>query len=384
MIQNKPTILYLNIDENLGGSTQSLLDLIRSIKEQVNPIVLVPQQGLAYDTFIKEEIECYAYPFIKLYALQENRIIDVLRYPWRWHSIKKLRFDYGCLKFVKKILNGRKIDIVHSNTSPNDVGVLLAKSLKAKHVWHVREYCDLDFHFEIYKGIPRLKDLINKADARIAISTAIAKHWQLKKDSTWVINNAICGKNDVIYIPQKEKYLLFTSYNLTEAKGTRIAINAFAKSGVYHDGYVLKLMGNCMEEYRKSLQMTIDKNKINGFVEFVPCQIDVKPFFMHATAYVMASECEGLGRVTAEAMFYGCPVIARATGGTLDLVKDGYTGYLFKDIDECADLMKNVCSQNNEQLILQAQEFVINNLSREVYGPKIMEVYESILNENIS
>lgn len=381
MIQNKPTILYLCIDPTLGGSTQSLLDLIRSVREQVNPIVLVPQQGLAYDTFIKEEIECYAYPFIKLYALQENRIIDVLRYPWRWHVIKKLRFDYGCLKFVKKILNGRKIDIVHSNTSPNDVGVLLAKSQKAKHVWHVREYCDLDFHFSIYKGISRLRELINSADARIAISIALKTHWQLKEANTWVINNAIRSKNDVIYLPKKDKYLLFCSYNLTESKGTRTAIKAFAKSGIAKEGYILKLMGNCSETYENSLRKTMVEFGVENVVEFVPCQPNIKPFFAHASAYIMASDCEGLGRVTAEAMFYGCPVIARASGGTLDMVKDGKTGYLFHTIDECAELIKKVCTENQEKIILQAQQFAIEYLSQEVYGPKIMEVYESVLNE---
>ena len=381
MDKTKMTILYLCIDPTLGGSTQSLLDLIRSVREQINPIVIVPQRGLAYDAFIKEGVECYIYPFLKLHEFKKNRLIDVIRHPWRWHVIKKLRFDYGCLWFVKKILNGRRIDIVHSNTSPNDVGVLLAKSLKAKHVWHVREFCDLDFNFEIYNGISRLRELINSADARIAISTVMKKHWQLKGEHTWVINDACRSINEASYIPTKAKYLLFTSYYLTEAKGTRIAIKAFAKSGVCNDGYILKLIGNCSEEYRHSLQTTIDENKITDFVEFVPCQVDVKPFFTHATAYIMASECEGLGRVTAEAMFYGCPVIAHASGGTLDLVQDGITGYMFHTVDECAELIKKVCFQDNKQLIHQAQEFAINNLSQEVYGPKIMEVYNQVLSK---
>ena len=95
----------------------------------------------------------------------------------------------------------------------------------------------------------------------------------------------------------------------------------------------------------------------------------------------MASECEGLGRVTAEAMFYGCPVVAHASGGTLDLVKDGITGYLFHTVDECAKLIRKVCTTDQEQVIMQAQRFAVNNLSQEIYGPKIMEVYESVLNE---
>ena len=89
--------------------------------------------------------------------------------------------------------------------------------------------------------------------------------------------------------------------------------------------------------------------------------------------------CEGLGRVTAEAMFYGCPVVAHATGGTLDLVKDGETGCLFNTVDECAALLRKVCLSDNESMVLHAQEFAKNNMSQEVYGPKIMEVYKNVI-----
>lgn len=379
MTKNIPTILYLCIDPSLGGSTQSLLDLIRSVREQVNPIVIVPQKGLAYDAFVKENIECYQYPFVRLHEFKVNRFVDVVTKPWQWHTIKKLRSDSGCYRFITKKLNGRKIDIVHSNTSPNDVGVLLARKLKAKHVWHVREFCDLDFHYEIYKGIPRLRKLINSADARIAISIAIAKHWQMQIINTWVINDACRSAHEVSYVPLKKKYLLFTSYCLTEAKGTRTAIIAFAKSGVGKYGYTLKLMGNCTDDYKLSLQATIAECEIEDKVEFVPCQPNVKPYFEYASGYIMASECEGLGRVTAEAMFYGCPVVAHASGGTLDLVKDGITGYLFHTVDECAKLIKKVCTTDQEQVIMQAQRFAVNNLSQEIYGPKIIEVYKSVI-----
>lgn len=144
-------------------------------------------------------------------------------------------------------------------------------------------------------------------------------------------------------------------------------------------GYILKLVGNCELGYKQLLMQTIQEYNLWENVEFVPCQTDVKPLFKHATAYIMASEYEGLGRVTGEAMFFGCPVIAFASGGTLDLVKQGETGYLFYTIDECAELIKRVCKTSQEEIILRAQEFAIKNLSQEAYGPKVMEVYNSLL-----
>ena len=168
---------------------------------------------------------------------------------------------------------------------------------------------------------------------------------------------------------------------MTEQKGARTAIIAFAKSGIAKEGYVLMMVGNCFDDYKASLMQTIQEYGIADAVEFVPSQADLRPFFAHATAYLMTSEFEAMGRVTAEAMFYGCPVIAHATGGTLDLVKDGETGYLYNTIDVCATLIRKVCKENQEKVIRQAQKFAINNLSQEVYGPKIVNVYETVLND---
>ena len=374
---NKIRILYIAIDSSLGGSTASLYNLIDGVKEYVEPIVLFPEHGVGVEYYITNGIESYVYPYITLLDYKANKFIDNWMHIWRWHYIHKLRKDYKCYAFVKKMLAGRNVDIVHSNTSPNDIGVLLASKLHAKHIWHVRESCD---YFEIYRGIPRLRKLINNSDARIAISSAIKKHWQMPDKNTWVINDAIRKQEDACYIPNKGKYLLFSSYYLTEFKGARFAIQAFGLSGMAKDGYRLKLMGNCEENYYVSLCETAQAYGVIDYIDFVPCQKDVKTYYAHATAFIMASEYEGLGRVTAEAMFYGCPVIAHAVGGTLDIVKDGETGYLFNSLEECAEQIKLVCSENQQDIIIKAQDYAINNLSQEAYAPKIMQVYNSMLN----
>lgn len=380
-MKDKPRVLYIAIDPYLGGSTASLYNLIDGIRDQIELIVLFPEMGEGYEYFKQQGIECYVYPFVRLHEFRKNSFGEVLKRPWKWHYIAKFRFDYGGIWFVSKILKGRHINIVHTNTSPNDIGVLLSRKLHAKHVWHVREFCDLHFNYEIYGGLDRLRSLINLADARIAISTAIKEHWQMPDKNTYVINDAVRSCKDICYEPRKKRYLLFSSYFLTEAKGTRRAILAFAQSGMAEQGYSLRLMGNCEEQYKQSLIGTAKECNLLPCIEFVPCQADIKPWFSHATAYIMASENEGLGRVTAEAMFYGCPVIAHATGGTLDLVKDGETGYLFNTIEECAQLIRKVCLENQEPMIMRAQEFAVNNLSEEVYGPKIIEVYNQVLSK---
>ena len=379
ILEKKLNILYICPDETLGGSTRSLLNMLQAIKDDVYPIVLFSAEGVASEDFKRNGIETIVHPYIKLY---EKRLWnDVLTHPWRALLVRIFRHDLACIWYVKRCLNGRKIDIVHSNYSPVYIGDLLSKILRAKHVWHVREFVDLDFHYQVYGGLDLLRRKVNKADARVAITSAIRDHWCMQCKNTWVIPNAIRSQKDVLYEPNKDKYLLFSAYSMTEAKGTRKAIIAFAKNGVYKDGFILKLMGNCLDEYKQSLLQTIREFGVEDCVEFVPCQSDIRPYFAHATAYLMTSDFEALGRVTGEAMFYGCPVIAHATGGTLDLVTDNETGYLFNTVEECAQLIRKACIEPQESMILRAQEFAINNLSQEVYGPKIMEVYNKVLNQ---
>ena len=141
----------------------------------------------------------------------------------------------------------------------------------------------------------------------------------------------------------------------------------------------LKLIGKCKESYREELMALAESYGCAEYVDFIPVQEDVKAFFAQAKAYINPSVNEGMGRTTAEAMFYGCPVIAHASGGTLDLVRDGETGYLFNTVEECAELMRKVCTADQEEMILRAQEFARENLSIDNYGKKLLEVYNSVL-----
>lgn len=376
---NKLIVLYISSDSTLGGSVLSLYDIISSVYDFVYPIVLFPEGGVGYEYFVGKGVECYVHPFVKLYSFKANRLIDVWRHPWKWHHIKKIRTDYGCALYVKRKLKGREVDIVHTNTSPNNVGVYLSRLLKAKHVWHVRECLDAHAQFSMYGGMPRLIRQINHADARIAISSYVKNHWKMVDRNTFLIFDGVCHKDDVVFSSYKERFVLFVSYYISEVKGARKAVKSFGLSRLAEESFKLVFLGNCDIEYRFSLMDTAREYHCEDSIVFVPSQTDVKPFFEKASALIMASENEGLGRVTAEAMFYGCPVVAHASGGTMDIVDNGITGYLFTSIAECSDLLREVCLSDQRQIAMRAQEFAINNLSSDSCGKKVLEVYDAVL-----
>ncbi len=54
--------------------------------------------------------------------------------------------------------------------------------------------------------------------------------------------------------------------------------------------------------------------------------------YQNAKAFLYASVNEDFGMVPVEAMAYGTPVVAYASGGVLETVIDGKTGYLYHDL----------------------------------------------------
>jgi glycosyltransferase involved in cell wall biosynthesis len=64
-------------------------------------------------------------------------------------------------------------------------------------------------------------------------------------------------------------------------------------------------------------------------------QRDLSPFYAASDAFVMNTQGiagnrgESFGRVTAEAMLFGLPVLGTSAGGTVEIIKDGETGMLF-------------------------------------------------------
>ena len=372
----KIEILYICHTKNLGGAALSLYNLISSVKEYVIPIVLLPQKGQAYELFSQNNIKCIIYPF-KLNIRNRNIIKHYITYIPRY--IRDYIINKKCIKYVNKKLIDHNISIVHSNASVFTIGIELAKTLKAKHVWHIREFQDLDFNMTPFTGWKVLKRNIYASDAVIAITKAVYEHWNLDyAQKAFYIWDAVRSTSDIEFQIPKKKFFFFCAANLSEEKGTSFAIKAFILSNLASLGYKLIIAGSYTNEYRVKLNTLINEYKIDNNISFIGYCKDIKQYMASATAFLMCSNNEGLGRVTIEAMFYGCPVIARNTGGTLEFIKNQENGFLIKDLKSCADTMKNVATNTPTTILKNAQHFALKNFSEENYGTKIINIYKDI------
>lgn len=372
--------------KNFDGATYSLMDLIKSVQEHVHPIVLVRTEGCVYDYFTTNGIECIVCDFKEDLVGKPVKFHQYIKYAIKYipNHLSYYRENHKCVETVTQILRGRKIDIVHSNNTVLPVGYDIAKSLNSKFVWHLRGFMDLAFGWMPLRGWDKYRKTLKQTDAVIGITnTVLNHHLPLDNKNAYVISDAVRSKDDTCLVIPKEKYFLFVAGFLTEQKGCSFAISAFARSGLAANGYKLKIIGEAHPKYQLKLNQIVANAGISEAVEFLGRNDQVKEYMSRATAFLMCSENEGMGRVSVEAMFYGCLVIGRNSGGTKDFVFDGKTGLLFNDIEDCVAAMQKATETDHQVIIRYAQQFAQENFSIENYGEKILDVYGKVLNQTI-
>lgn len=369
-------VLYISHEyKDILGSTLSLANLLNSVKEDVHPIVILPRQGKVCEYFKEHGIKCYIVPFNLNIASSRLRHLKYIP-KWIFNSYK----NHSAVKSLMKIIQDENIQLIHTNTSVVTIGFILSKKSNIKHIWHLREFQDLDFNFTPFTGWKRLLRMMQESDAIIAITKAIAAHFKVaSKKNCYIMHDAVRSIKDACYVQSKEEYMLFLGH-ITPKKGAEIALKIFIEFWEKHQDYKLYYIGPVSDEYKNHLIGILNKSGINKKnVLFLGYKENVKDYLQKASALLMCSQNEAQGRVTIEAMFYGCPVLGYKSGGTQEIVQDGVNGFLFSNINEAVNKLTYITKNNNQPLTLNAIEYVKDNFSEEIYGQKILSIYKSLL-----
>jgi len=369
-------VLYISHEYgDILGSTLSLANLLNSVKEDVRPIVILPRRGKVSEYFKEYGIKCYIVPFNLNIASSRLRLVKYVP-----KSIMTFYKNHRAIKSLMKITKTESIQLIHTNTSVVTIGFILSKKSSIKHVWHLREFQDLDFNLTPFTGWGKLRQMIQESDGIIAITKVIAEHFKVAgKKNCHIIYDAVRSIKDACYMPDKEKYILFLGH-ITPKKGAEIALKIFIEFWKRHQNYKLYYIGPVSDEYKTHLTTIIERSDITkNNILFLGYKENVKDYLQKASALLMCSQNEAQGRVTIEAMFYGCPVLGYKSGGTQEIVQDGVNGFLFSDMDEAVNKLTYIVENENQQVTLNAIDYVKENFSEELYGQKILSIYKSLL-----
>lgn len=365
----------------MAGATFSLLTLMEGVtKYGYEPIVIIPKKDDYLEHILHlKHIKYYIVPLIQFSYPNAYSLKQKLIYPALW--LKKFTTYFKNIKIIKQIALKENISVVHTNVGPIREGHVVAEHLNIPHVWHIREYADKDFNIRYFPNKKFFRKALLK-DYVVTITKDLLEYNGLGTyEKAKVIYNGVRKQSEIFYKPNKQNYFLCAS-RVSEEKGHHEVINAFAKFHRFHSDYKLIILGEGNPAYINSLKNIVNQHSLENYVIFKGFQSNVTKYMEDAKALIVASYAEGFGRMTAEAMFAGCLVIGRNTGGTKEIINTT-SGLLFNDINQLENCMQKVAEmspQNYHDQVMIAQTKCMKNFSEENYISKIVDIYRLAVN----
>lgn len=371
-------VIFLSHSSGLGGAEKSMIELVQGlVEEDVICHVLIPAEGL-----LSEELKKKSIPY------------DVVFLPWcadGAHKYEKDRVNEigRSVSEVVRILRREAPDVVYSNSSVIFQGAIAAKIINAKHIWHIREFGELDYGIDFYLPLKdRAKFVYDNSDNIIFISKSLRDYYQkhIPKDKSQIVYNnvQISGKPTPHRISESKTLNLLMLGNVHPAKGQFDAVKAVhVLKGNGIKGIKLVIVGYQLPQYYDEIKNYIDLNQLNDDIEFHQYTLDPSKYYEEADVVLMCSRSEGFGRVTVEAMLHGRPVIGAAAGGTREIIKNKVNGLLYKTGDSM-DLASKISFLYKKRILLEkfgnnGREYCLETFSREKYVGRIKKIIEELI-----
>lgn len=331
-------ILFVHHDSIESGSGRCLYELLYLIKQktEINPVVLVHNQNSLCDALNKIGVEVHACRFGYTSSSSTSK--------WaRFFRGKVYRFLANLLAYfyLKIKINLKTIDLIHSNSMIIDFGAYLSKKINVPHVWHFREFGDLDF--KLIPLMPSFDKYVNAhSDKIIAVSNAVKSHYVSKgccSSKIECIYDGVIGKNFYSYgnfnSVDNSSLKIIMCGRLTEEKGQLILLESLCKiPDCQRDKIQVDFFGRGQDE--DLLRNFVAKHSLEKYVNFRGFCMDIHTELPKYDVGLNLSRAEGFGRTTAEYMLAGLYVIGVDAGATPEILDYGAVGSLIPQNDSKA------------------------------------------------
>jgi len=338
-------ILFVHQSAEMYGSDKVLLWLVQGVQARgFHPIVLIPSEGPLHAALKASGVETHILEVTKL----NRETLSPL-------GLVKLPFKlWGSMREKNRVVAGRKVDLVYSNTLAVLGGAVYARLNGLPHLWHVHEL--LKSPTVVRKGFPWMVRLL--ADKVVSNST-MTEQWLLDEQPS-LAKKAVTIWNGLGPRPAPEsgaaaamrarlqvaegQLLVALVGRINRWKGQELLIDAASRlwqQGVRDVHYVI--VGGVaagQEHLIDALNQKIAASPAAAHIKRVEFTDDVWTVWDACDiAVVPSTEPEPFGMVAIEAMASHKPVVVAAHGGLLDIVEDGVSGLWFtpNDADTLAE-----------------------------------------------
>ncbi len=346
-------ILVIHQSADLYGSDRTLLQLLRAIRaDEANIIVLLPFRGPLYRELIEAGIEVHIIPLAR-----------ITRSTLTWRGLPGLPSILVKSFFaIRKVLAGRKVDVVYSNTLAVLSGVCWAFLTRTYHVWHIHEVPLSRWQKLLMRHV-----FVRMGDLFICNSYATRRHWfggdveHVGGTGIEVVRNGVAdpvvGRKRPGSALRKQlggpEILVSCVGRISWRKGQDILLRAAEQLWEAGERNIHFLFVGSAPPGQGALQEALMErlrsSPASSVLHFRDFQRNIWPVWDATDIAVVPSvEPESFGLVAVEAMAMKCPVIASRHGGLLEIVDEGSTGKLVApgDADELAAAIRLLCGNS--------------------------------------
>ena len=387
-------IIYIPGVAEKYGASESFREMVVTLKEkyEIEPIVLTSKKDKIYEFAKKNKIEVYAIHYKEVFYQKsdckiKNTIKKVVK---KIKEIENYIEENNDINKLKKIIDLRQVDIIHSNIERVDIGALISKKYNIPHIMHLREFADKDYDvYPIYEK--KYMKIINKyTQVFIAISDVIKDHWSKKGIENEKIIRVYNGINNKKFVSKSkfdDGYIhIIFSGSLWPTKGQMEAVKAIRQlPSTIKDKIKLDIYGDGNKEYIQKIKEYIKENQLENIIKMKGYNSEIFKVIGKYDIGIMCSKSEAFGRTTAEYMNAGLCVIASNGGANSELIKNNVTGLTYKhgDTRDLANKIKYAIEnkEEREKLSRNAMEYASNNFTSEINAKNIFNIYKEIMKE---
>lgn len=212
---------------------------------------------------------------------------------------------------------------------------------------------------------------------------------------TTVVRNGVCIPNVTLETRERffqnqfhwleEVFIVGLTGQMTATKGHEDLLEAFYLAYQHNPKLRLVIGGKPLYPFYDQLQNSVREKGLTKVVAFSGWLPESSLFYQSIDLFVLASRHdEGYGLVVAEAMAHAKPVVITASGGAMEIVEDGVSGFIVpkRSIKDLADKIVKLSQEPKRyrQLSQAARVRVQEKFSMAAAAHNFAEVIASTLN----
>lgn len=377
-------ILFLDQSGKLGGAELSLTEVAKFYRDDC----LV---GLFADGIFRQLLEQHHIPVQVL----THQKINVSK---NSNFIKSLGSINSIVPLIAKVTKlAQNYDLIYANTQKAlVVGALVSLLSGRPLVYHLHDILSTD-HFSSTNRYIAVT-LANKFSSLVIANSKATQTAFIEAggqaELTEVVYNGFEPDNyktqptNPYQVRQKfqldEQFVVGHFSRLSPWKGQHILLEALAQCS---EDITAILVGNALfgeQDYVQYLHQRVAELGLEKRVRFLGFHADIIPLMQTCNLIAHTSTSpEPFGRVIIEAMLCGCPVVAAAAGGVIELVETDKTGWLFSpgDSQQLAKII-TTCHNQPEQaktIAYQAQIQASQRFELSAINQQISQLLDQVI-----